>query len=261
MDTKTLGRVRIKDADLGQVQAVFSTLGVVDLDGDVTEPGAFVDGAKVRISAYGHASWGGALPVGKGVIHTAGDEAVLDGQFFLDTVAGRDTFTVVKELGELQEWSYGFDVVEAGYGIQDDREVRFLKSLAVHEVSPVLLGAAGPGRTRTIGAKSALKFTDEGAAVVSAVQALRVRAAEVVSSRHAQNEERARKGLQPNQKVSADFADLLVGVKAELVELAAVLGDPLVSQKSIDNGLTDVLGELALIESNVRKAFREGVRA
>lgn len=183
MDTKTLGRVRIKDADLGQVQAVFSTLGVVDLDGDVTEPGAFTDGAKVRISAYGHTSWGGALPVGKGTIRTEGDEAILDGQFFLDTTAGRDTFTVVKELGELQEWSYGFDIVEAGYGMQDDREVRFLKALAVHEVSPVLLGAAGPGRTRTIGAKSAQKFTDEAQQVMVLLDALVGRAADVMAMR------------------------------------------------------------------------------
>lgn len=153
MDTKTFSRVEIKNADKGEVTAVFATLNTVDSDGDVTLPGAFTDGAQVRISAYGHASWGGALPVGKGTIRVDGDEAILDGQFFLDTAAGRDTFTVVKELGELQEWSYGYDPAEFSYGEHEGQRVRFLQRQKVYEVSPVLLGA-GVG-TRTMAAKSA----------------------------------------------------------------------------------------------------------
>lgn len=155
MDTKALGRVEIKDADQGLVTAVFATLGVVDSDGDVTVDGAFEDGAQVRISAYGHQSWMGALPVGKGTIRVVGKEAVLDGQFFLDTTAGRDTFTVVKELGPMQEWSYGYDAAEFSFGEQDGQRVRFLQKQIVHEVSPVMLGA-GVG-TRTLTAKSATK--------------------------------------------------------------------------------------------------------
>lgn len=155
MDTKALGRVEIKDADQGLVTAVFATLGVVDSDGDVTVDGAFEDGAQVRISAYGHTSWGGALPVGKGAIRVVGKEAILDGQFFMDTTAGRDTFTVVKELGPMQEWSYGYDAAEFSFGEQDGQRVRFLQKQKVYEVSPVLLGA-GIG-TRTLAAKAACK--------------------------------------------------------------------------------------------------------
>lgn len=183
MDTKTLRRVEIKDADKGEVTAVFATLGVIDLDGDVTPPGAFENGAKVRVSAYGHASWGGALPVGKGTIREEGNEAIAELQFFMDTTSGRDTFTVVKELGELGEWSYGYDPVEYAFGEQDGRRVRFLQKLKVHEVSPVLLGAAGPGNTRTIGAKSAQRFEDECAQVLAAHTALVDRAAEVMAMR------------------------------------------------------------------------------
>lgn len=155
MDTKALGRVEIKDADQGSVAAVFATLDAIDSDQDVTVAGAFEDGASVRISAYGHQSWTGALPVGKGTIRVVGKEAILDGQFFMDTTAGRDTFTVVKELGVLQEWSYGYDPVEFSFGEQDNQQVRFLQKLKVYEVSPVLLGA-GIG-TRTLTAKSASK--------------------------------------------------------------------------------------------------------
>lgn len=154
MDTKTLARVAIKEGDQREVTAVFSTLGVRDHDGDITRQGAFTDGAPVQISAYGHASWGGALPVGKGTIRIAGDEAILDGQFF-DTSAGRDTFVTVRELAksDMGEWSYGFDINEFAFGEVDGQRVRFLDKLTVHEVSPVLLGAGI--NTRTLAAKAA----------------------------------------------------------------------------------------------------------
>lgn len=154
MDTKSLGRVDIKDGDRGEITAVFATLGVIDSDGDVTVTGAFEDGAPVRISAYGHKSWDGALPVGRGVIKTVGDEAILDGRFFIDDMPeARSTFAAVKGLAELQEWSYGYDPTEFSFGEQGGQRVRFLNRLKVHEISPVLLGA-GVG-TRTLTAKSA----------------------------------------------------------------------------------------------------------
>lgn len=166
MDTKSL-RVEVKDADLGEVEAVFSTFDVVDSDGDVTLAEAFTDGAPVRISAYGHQSWNGVLPVGKGVIKVGDGRAVMRGRFFMDTAAGRDTFTTVKELGDLQEWSYGFDIDEAVAGERDGKQVRILKRLTVHEVSPVLLGA-GVG-TRTLAVKQLVDLGVNPAAVVAQV--------------------------------------------------------------------------------------------
>jgi len=149
---KHLSRVEIKSADKGQASAVFATFNVVDKDGDVTLPGAFEDGAEVLISSYQHTSWSGALPVGKGKIRTTAKEAICDMQFFMDTTAGRDTFEVVKQMGARQEWSYGFDVVEAEWGTLDGREVQLLKKLLTHEVSPVLVGAGV--NTRTLAVKS-----------------------------------------------------------------------------------------------------------
>jgi hypothetical protein len=122
----------------------------VDRDGDVTKPGAFRDGQKVRISAWGH-NWG-VLPVGKGVIHADDEKAWVDGRFFLDTEGGLDTYRTVKGLEELQEWSYGFDILTSAEGEFDGERVRYLESLDVYEVSPVMLGA-GIG-TRTTGIKS-----------------------------------------------------------------------------------------------------------
>lgn len=140
------------DGKTGEFTAIFSTFNVVDLDGDVTLPGAFTDGQKVRISYWGH-RWG-EMPVGRGEIHADQEKAWVDGRFFLDTEAGRETYQTVKNLAELQEWSYGFDIIEASYGKFADREVRFLKKMDVFEVSPVMLGA-GIGTQTT-----AIKSTD-----------------------------------------------------------------------------------------------------
>lgn len=152
MDTKNFGGFEIKDAAKGEVRAVFSTFDVVDKDGDVTMPNAFSDGEPVSISAYNHTSWGGVPPVGKGSIRTVDGAAVLEGKFFMDTQAGRETFQVVKNMGEQQEWSYGFDVLEQSFGEFDGQQVRFLEKLKVTEVSPVLLGAGE--NTRTLSVKS-----------------------------------------------------------------------------------------------------------
>lgn len=160
MQTKALRGVEIKDSNLGLIQAVFSTFDVVDRDGDVTRKSAFRNGAPVRISAYNHASWEGALPVGKGTIRVTDSEAILDGEFFMNTTAGRDTFEVVKQMGELQEFSYGFHITDSEPGEVDGKSVRVIKGVETAEVSPVLLGA-GIG-TRTLAVKGQKPTTDPG---------------------------------------------------------------------------------------------------
>lgn len=211
MNAKSLSRVEVKDADKGEITAVFATLGVIDSDGDVTVKGAFPNDAPVVISAYGHTSWQGVKPVGKGTIREVGDEAILEGRFFLDTVEGRDTFTVVKELGELglQEWSYGYDPVKFSFGEHEGQQVRFLEELAVHEVSPVLKGA-GVG-TRVLSAKGA-KFGEHIDSVVADVEALVDRAADVVALR-------AGKG----KCISESSAESLARLEAALKRLSEVL--------------------------------------
>lgn len=140
---KNLIDVTIKNADLGEIEAVFSRFDVIDLDGDVTRKGAFTEGQPVVISAYGHKSWDGELPVGKGTIHELGDVAVMKGRFFLNTTHGRDAWETVKELSEadLQEWSYSLHDVVAKSDTIDGRKVRVLEKIRVKEVSPVLIGA------------------------------------------------------------------------------------------------------------------------
>lgn len=157
LDRKALPATRIewKADEAGTFRAVFSTLNVIDHDGDVTRPGAFDDGGAVRISAWGHSSWSGfgggnQLPVGKGVIHANDREAWVDGEFFLQTDHGKATYETVKALGDLQEWSYGFEITKASFGQHDGQDVRFLEGVKVHEVSPVMLGAGLETRTEAI---------------------------------------------------------------------------------------------------------------
>jgi len=209
VNSKAFSSVEIKDADKGQVTAVFSTFDVVDHDNDVTVKGAIKDGASVCISAYNHASWKGALPVGTGRIRVAGNEATLEGQFFMNTSHGRDTFETVKALAAegLGEWSYGFDVVDSEHGSHEGKSVRILKQLNIHEVSPVLRGAGL--ETRTLATKS---LNDEISEAVDAVE-VAVKSAERVVALRAEKA----------KELSKVNAESLVGLRENLKKLDGLL--------------------------------------
>lgn len=168
MQTKSLGRVTVKDETAGTVTALFATYDAVDKDGDVTLKGAFTDGAPVIISAYNHRSWEGALPVGKGVIRDTDEGPTLEGQFFMDTTHGRDAFLTVKALSDddLQEWSYSLHEVDSDRGATwEGRKVRqIIKGVTVREVSPVIVGAGV--NTRTLATKGAKSWNRETAAAL-----------------------------------------------------------------------------------------------
>jgi hypothetical protein len=154
-DVKRCVGLEIKNKARGEFRAVFATFNSLDSDRDVTLPGAFEEGETVPVSAYGHTSWDGALPVGVSTLHNETNVAVADGRFFLDTDAGRNTFTTVKRLHDegLGEWSYGYTPLDYYFGeFNGEKGVRFLRKQQVHEISPVLQGA-GVG-TRTLEAKN-----------------------------------------------------------------------------------------------------------
>lgn len=123
----------------GTFRAIFSRFNIIDHDQDVVIPGAIDDGTKVRISYWGH-RWQD-LPVGRGVVRTDDEKAWVDGELFLSTEGGRETYETLKGLNDLAEFSYGFDVLEAERGTFRNEDVQFLKKLKLFEVSPVMLGA------------------------------------------------------------------------------------------------------------------------
>lgn len=178
LERKALTGLKVTDEAAGTFEAVFATLSVIDKDGDVTLPGEFRTGQKARVSAYNHKSWDGALPVGKGTISERDDLAVMTGQFFMNIPGAKDTFLTVKELGDLAEWSYGFDAKrERGVFGPNDTPVTFLKEIEVHEVSPVILGAGID--TRTLSMKAGMKLSEHAGAVVTALDELTSRVADV----------------------------------------------------------------------------------
>lgn len=136
----------------GTVKCVFSTFNVVDRDGDVVLPSALKDGTPIRMSSWGH-KWG-ELPVGKGVIRVTPEQALFEGQFFLQTEAGRETYETVKALGDLQEWSWGFSVLPGGKRKGDfgGKRVNLISAVEPFEVSPVLVGS-NP-QTQTVSVKA-----------------------------------------------------------------------------------------------------------
>jgi hypothetical protein len=206
-----------KLSETGEVVVAFAQLNVIDRDGDVTLPGAFPAKA-VPMSAYGHTSWDGELPVGKGLISEAGDWAIFTGSFFMDTAQGRNAHATVKAMADLQEWSYGYEPVVADYGQRDGRSVRLLKSIDVFEVSPVLLGA-GVG-THTLAIKSGAPGADAPYAehldrVLDEVKALVDRSRDRAAWRAKEG-----RGLSGSNLVSlGDLRDGLYAVTADLDDL------------------------------------------
>jgi hypothetical protein len=139
--------------DKGQGVAVIATLNVIDKDQDVTQPGAFGNGQTVQmVPAH---NWQ-HVPIGKGRIFEEGNEALFAFQLNMKLGHGRAWFEAAKfDLDNppaKMQWSYGFSLLDSGFGEHEGQQVRFLKSLRVHEVSPVILGAGV--NTRTLALKS-----------------------------------------------------------------------------------------------------------
>lgn len=138
--------LEIKNDEKGEVAAVFSVFDNIDSDGDIVKSGAIKSGFKSGDvpMVWAH-KWD--MPIGKGRIEQDDKKATFKGNFFMDTESGREAYNLVKAMGDLQQWSFGFKVDDSEYGkikkdgSDEEENVRFLKGLTVYEVSPVLVGA------------------------------------------------------------------------------------------------------------------------
>jgi HK97 family phage prohead protease len=160
------------DGPTGSLRAVISTFDVVDMDGDIVAASAFTDGQAVPL-VWAH-DW--SRPIGKGAIRVEATRAVFDGQLFLDTADGLNAFNTIKGMGDLQEYSWGFRILDAEPVSKQGVDARCITKAEVFEASPVLVGAAGRGRTRTLSLKTlrgdGLSFDDHFEYVRVAVQEL-----------------------------------------------------------------------------------------
>ena len=158
-----------KDKDLlsfednGTVSAVFSVFNEIDSDNDVVLPNSIKSGYgdKGVAMVWGH-DWKNII--GKGQIIQDDEKAIFKGQFNLNTTAGKEAYETVKAMGDLQQWSFGFEVKDSEMGIfkkenGEEKEVRYLKDLKVWEVSPVMVGANQ--NTYTVAVKEQKEPEDE----------------------------------------------------------------------------------------------------
>ena len=84
-----------------------ATFKLIDLDGDITLPGA-LGRQEVRLAAWGH-NWGGAV-AGRGATRETSEAALFGGASSLDTSHARETYPAVNRPGNLQAWSYGLQI-------------------------------------------------------------------------------------------------------------------------------------------------------
>lgn len=197
------------DDKLGTVRALFAPFNVVDKQGDLTLPGAFGD-QRIIIGAYGHRSWDDGLPVGRGRIFDDGEiGGVMEGEFFLDTQAGLETYKTIKNVGDLQEWSYSLPEIESEMRTIDGNTVRILKKVTVNEVSPVLRGA-GNG-TRTLAIKSHGPLSEHIKALAEDARDALSRLQEVAKKREAEDRHPSQATLSEAAALKTIFEDLVRG--------------------------------------------------
>lgn len=226
MEVKRLTGTKLKALDdAGKGMAVFATLNVIDKDGDVTLPGAFGEQLAKVVPAH---DWG-HVPLGKARIFESANEAIADFGLNLEIEAARDWHAALKyDLADgkpLQEWSYGFDILEWSGGEFEGKSVRFLKKLKVHEVSPVIVGAGEGTRTLTIKGRKLSDHVNDVCVeldelIVRVRDLKRLRAAEgrgISKERYAQLRE-LKAALDRLSSASIETGEILGAEPAELAE-------------------------------------------
>lgn len=164
-DTKSVTtKATLDTTEEGRLKAVISVFDVPDLDGDIVVKSAFTDGQEVPM-VWGH-DW--KRPIGKGVIRVTDEKAIFDGRLFLDTRDGLDAYRTVKAMGDLQEYSVGFQILDAEPVEMDGQQYQRITKWNVFEASPVLVGANRLTHTLAIKGHD-LSFEDHSERVRDAV--------------------------------------------------------------------------------------------
>lgn len=143
LEQKFFRGLRVKSEPEGIVSAIVATPGAVDHDREIIEPGA-IERARAAVSDWGHNSLRDKQPVGVADVRPEKGRVVADIRLFMGTQRGRDTFEVLREMGELQEFSIGFRTLAERPPTDAERQrgaVRVLTKLQVIELSLVLQGA------------------------------------------------------------------------------------------------------------------------
>ena len=133
-----------EDGDKRYIEAVFSLFDTIDSDNDVTKANSLRSGyTGNKVPLVWNHDW--SKVIGRGIIETDNQKAVFKG-YFLNTEAGKEAYETVKAMQDMQQFSYGFQVLKSSKGTHIDSKgeevpVRVLEDVKVWEVSPVLVGA------------------------------------------------------------------------------------------------------------------------
>ena len=133
-----------EDGDTRYIEAVFSLFDTIDSDNDVTKANSLRSGYTWnKVPLVWNHDW--SKVIGRGIIETDNQKAVFKG-YFLNTEAGKEAYETVKAMQDMQQFSYGFQVLKSSKGTHIDSKgeevpVRVLEDVKVWEVSPVLVGA------------------------------------------------------------------------------------------------------------------------
>lgn len=228
------GVLKTEGDDAGTIEAVISTFDVVDRDGDIVLASAFEDGEAIPM-VWSH-DW--QMPIGKGVINIKDNRAVFKGRLNLNTDWGRNAYESIKDMGDLQEYSWGFQILDSDIVDRDGEKRRAIKTTERFEASPVLVGAAGRGRTQTLSIKGAT-LAAQSEAVLAAAEVLAERLKSLADMRAKEgrtlstaNRDRLKQHRESLRTIADDLDALLVAtepgdgkradVTALLIEFATI---------------------------------------
>lgn len=202
---------KLADDDKGGVEAVFSVFNIRDHDGDVVKSGAIENESKVTM-AWAH-DW--SKPIGKGLVTVDNDKAVFKGKFFIDTESGNEAYKIVKNMGDDQDWSWGFipkEVQQADPEDYNGLETREILKAEIFEVSPVLRGANSQTQTVALKSKSRRSFADQCSTTLDVVKELVQRTSSLADLR-----------AKDKRTIGKESSEMLHDVAEQLGDLADTL--------------------------------------
>jgi HK97 family phage prohead protease len=230
--------IQVKDdGSAGEFEAVFSTLDVIDHDGDIVKSSAINEGQMVPILWSHNQS---DMPIGVGVISVQANKAIIKGTF-IDSAVGRDARATVLATKGLQELSWGFRVKESGHENVNGQPVRVITETETHEVSFVLKGAGLGTGVRSV--KNQTSFTDQIKDTRAAVEDLLKRV-------NARVELRAK----DDRDIGKDAAEALSGFAEAMLQASSQV------QEVIDGIVGDTDGSVDEVMDEMRRLRGRHVR-
>ena len=219
--------------DDGTGQAVIATLNVKDLDDEVTLPGAFGEQHVKVFSAHNTHD----VTLGKARIFEDGETVRADFALNLAIGQAKDLHEALKfdlaSAPPLQEWSYGFRVLEERRGQHGGDDVRFLEKVQAFEISPVMRGAGiGTGTVHVKDAKENRTFAEEITDAAAAIESVLARAEAIKTVRGQDGRDLSPERIADIESLMSLKAqmDALLEMQTELTALAAKQ-DPAVARR------------------------------